>query len=194
MEINDSFNVPASTDEVWEMFQDVPSLVACMPGVELTKHVGDDVYEGRMIIRLGPMKPAFEGQARIERDDATRSGIITAKGKDRKGGSRADATVTFSVHSVDAGSRVDLVSSLKMMGQLAQFGRTNLMQDVTAQLTAEFANCLTAKINAPTPEAAESVKAAEIQPFAALLALLQLRLRRAMKRVGEWLVARSGDA
>src|SRR5688572_30247514 len=100
MEIKDHFDVPATPDAVWQLFEHVPSLVACMPGVELTEDLGGDEYRGRMNVRLGPMKPSFEGEARVQRDASTRSGSIAAKGKDSKGGSRADARVEFSVQQI----------------------------------------------------------------------------------------------
>jgi hypothetical protein len=139
------------------------------------------------------MRPAFEGEARVEFDHQARAGTIVAKGKDRSGGSRADARVEFVVRASGGGSTVDLVSTINMMGQLAQFGRTNLLADVSAQLTSEFADCLAAKVTAPTQEEADSVEAAELRPIAQLIALLRLRLRRGMRRLGEWLIAKSAD-
>jgi carbon monoxide dehydrogenase subunit G len=193
MEIKNSFDVPAGADEVWRMFQDVPALVACMPGVELTEQIDANTYVGAMNVRLGPMRPAFEGEAHIEFDETSRTGTINAKGKDRKGGSRANARVEFVVRETSAGSTVDLVSVVDMMGQLAQFGRTNILADVSAQLTSEFAECLAAKVTAPTREQADSVHAKELRLFSQVLALARLRIRRAMRRLGKWLVAKSGD-
>ena len=194
MEIIDQFDVPAPPDVVWAMFQDVPNIVACMPGVELTDESSDDVFTGKMTVRLGPMKPAFEGEARIERDPSTLSGVIVAKGKDKKGGSRADAKVSFSIHASSAGSRVELVSSVNMMGQLGQFGRTNLLKDISAHLTAQFAECLAAKLTAPTQVVADAVQADELRPLEALVAMVGLRIRRVMRRLGEWLIRHSGDS
>jgi len=193
MEIIDRFDVPAAPDAVWAIFQDVPNLVACMPGVELTDQPSEDVFAGKMTVRLGPMKPAFEGEARVERDPATLSGVIVAKGKDKKGGSRADARVSFSIHEVSTGSRVELVSSVNMMGQLGQFGRTNLLTDISAHLTAQFAECLAEKMAAPTQVVADSVQAEELRPVVALVAIVRLRVQRLMRHLGEWLLKHSGD-
>lgn len=194
MEILDQFEIQASPDVVWAMFLDVPNLVACMPGVELTDQPADDVFAGKMTVRLGPMKPSFEGEAQIVRDPQNLSGTILAKGKDKKGGSRADARVTFSIHATPSGSRVELVSAVNVMGQLGQFGRTNLLNDISAHLTAQFAQCLGAKMAAPTQVAADSVGANELRPAAALVGLFRLRMRRLMRRVGEWLLRHSDES
>lgn len=194
MEIIDQFDVPAPPDVVWAVFEDVPNLVGCMPGVQLTGQPSENVFVGMMTVRLGPMKPSFKGEARVERDLATLSGTIVAKGKDSKGGSRADAQVRFSIHATSTGSRVELVSSVNMMGQLGQFGRTNLLNDISAHLTAQFAECLAAKLTAPTQVVADAVQADELRPVATLLAMVWLRLRRVMRRLGEWLIRHSGDS
>lgn len=185
MEIIDHFEVSAPPDVVWQMFADVPNLVACLPGAELTEQLGDDVYRGEVRVRLGPMRPSFEGEARVERDESTMSGIVAAKGMDRKGGSRAEATVRYSIRAIPGGTRVELVSTIAMLGRLAQFGRTNLLRDISAQMTSDFAGCLSAKLAARTPQEAEAVRAHELRPVATAVALLRLRLRRAVRRRDE---------
>lgn len=193
MQITNSFDVPAGVDEVWEMFHDVRSLVACMPGVELTDQLDEQTYRGKMTIRLGPMKPKFEGEARVEFEEATRTGHIDAKGKDKGGGSLADARVDFVIKPTASGSTVELISMVNLKGQLAQFGRTNLLADVSEQLTAQFAACLAAKVAAPTQVDADAVVATELKPLAQVAALVSTRFRRLVRRIGNWLITKVGD-
>ncbi len=56
MLINHSFQVDQPIDQVWNFFDDVPLVAACVPGADLTKEVGDDQYEGDVTISAGPVK------------------------------------------------------------------------------------------------------------------------------------------
>jgi uncharacterized protein len=176
MEITEQFSVPQSADAVWAMFDDIPSVVACMPGVELTEQVDDQRIRGRMQVKLGPMQPAFEGEATIERDEGSRQGVIRAKGVDKRGGSRAEAVVTYKLADHGAGTLVDIVADVKLAGQLAQFGRSGILRDVSARLTSEFTRCLEAKLAAATPEQAAEVLAGEVRPISLTLHTLWSRI------------------
>jgi carbon monoxide dehydrogenase subunit G len=189
MEITQHFEVDRDVDTVWRMFGNIPEVVTCMPGVELTETVDDATYRGRMKVRLGPMQPFFEGEAKVAHDEATRSGSISARGVDRKGGSRAEAQVTFALAPTATGTAVDIRADVTLSGQLAQFGRTGLLRDVTAQMTAEFADCLTRKLRAATPEEAAEVSAPEVRAVALLARTVWLRLVAAARRLIRWIGA-----
>ena len=75
MLISNEFEVPQPVGKVWEFFQDVPGVAACLPGAELTDDLGDDEY-------AGTVEPADgAGQARVRRQGARRrSGTRTPGG------------------------------------------------------------------------------------------------------------------
>lgn len=154
-EVSQSFDIDQPVERVWAFFQDVPQVVTCMPGLELTQQTGENTYLGKVRIRLGPVTAAFEGEATIlEIDPAAHRARIEAKGVDRKGGSRASAAVTYQLGAVAEGTRVTLAGDIKLTGALAQIGRTGIIQDVAAQLTAQFAQALRAKLAAQAPQPA----------------------------------------
>lgn len=164
-EISESFDVDQPVARVWEFFQDVPQVVTCMPGLELTEETTPDVFKGKVKIKLGPVTAAFEGEATIvTRDAEAYRATIEGKGIDKKGGSRASATVIYSLASKGAGTAVTLEADMKLTGTLAQMGRTGIVQDVAHHLTGEFAKALRAKLaeSAPAePEAAPTATPAE---------------------------------
>jgi carbon monoxide dehydrogenase subunit G len=162
-EVSQSFDVGQPVERVWAFFQDVPQVVTCMPGLELTGQSGDSTYQGKVRIRLGPVTAAFEGEATIlETDAAARRARIEAKGIDRKGGSRASAAVVYDLTAMADGTRVTLAGDIKLTGALAQIGRTGIIQDVAAQLTSQFADALRAKL-ASTPADARAPAGAAMQ-------------------------------
>lgn len=165
-QITQSFTVQRPVQVVWDFFQDVPAVAACMPGVELLDSLGTDSYKGRMNVKLGPINAKFEGQAKIENlDEAARTGSITAKGADRQGGSRASASVDYSLGSEGNATKVEIVADITLQGAMAQFGRTGLIQEVSGQLSKEFASCIELKLAATTPEEAAAVQAGDVKGF-----------------------------
>ena len=61
MLINQSFDIDQPVDQVWKFFYDIPLVAACIPGADLTNQVGDEQYEGDVIISAGPVKLEFTG-------------------------------------------------------------------------------------------------------------------------------------
>jgi uncharacterized protein len=163
-QITESFTVDRPVEVVWQFFQNVPEVAACMPGVELGESLDNNAYKGKMKVKLGPISAEFQGQATIEDlNEANRTGSISAKGADRKGGSRASAKVQYALSNAAAGTKVDIAADLHLQGAMAQFGRTGLIQEVSSHLTKEFAGCIEQKLAAQTPAEAGEVKAGEVK-------------------------------
>ena len=74
MLVSNEFEVSQPVATVWEFFQDVPGVAACLPGAELTDDLGDDEYAGTVNLRMGPVKLAFAGKARVASGTRTPSG------------------------------------------------------------------------------------------------------------------------
>ena len=152
-EIEQSFDIDQPPEKVWRFFQDVPCVVTCMPGLEYgglkADAPGSEIHRGKVRITLGPVSAAFEGEAAIlESDDGARSARIEGKGIDKRGGSRASASVVYKIVENGGGSRVQLDADIKLSGALAQMGRTGIVQDVAAQITEQFAASLRAMLAA----------------------------------------------
>lgn len=162
--IDQEFQVHQPVDAVWELFQDVPNVVACMPGAELTTVVGPNHYRGRLSVKLGPIAAAFEGDAVVEEVDLDQHrAVIRSKGIDKRGGSRGAATITYKLSSVGSSTAVMIEADVSLQGRLAQFGRTGLLEEVSRSLTKDFARCLETKLGAATPQEAATSSAGELK-------------------------------
>jgi len=163
-EISESFVVEQPIERVWTFFQDVPQVVTCMPGLELTGEPAPDNYLGKVKIKLGPVTAAFEGEAKIVARDADgHSATIEGKGIDKKGGSRASATVVYSLAQDGNSTTVTLNVDMKLTGALAQMGRTGIVQDVAHHLTGEFAKALRARLAESAPANDSAIEAAPVE-------------------------------
>jgi carbon monoxide dehydrogenase subunit G len=148
-DIEQSFTIDQPIERVWDFFQDVPQVVTCMPGLEFTGSTGAASYGGKVRVKLGPIAAAFQGEATIvETDAAQRRARLEAKGIDRQGGNRAQASVTYELTPAGTGTAVRLYGDIKLAGALAQMGRSGIVQDVAAELTRQFAETLRAKLAA----------------------------------------------
>ena len=138
MQIKQSVTVKRPRDEVWALFQDIPTIAGCMPGAELTRDDGDGAYAGIVSIKLGPFKAAFEGEVQHTPDPATFSGKAEGRGIDKKGGSRSRMTMTYVL--VDKADATDLAidAEVQLSGPVAQFGRPGIVSETAKLLIQQF--------------------------------------------------------
>jgi carbon monoxide dehydrogenase subunit G len=172
MKITQEFSVARSPDVVWDFFQDVPAVAQCLPGAELTGQSEDGSYDGQLSVKLGPMAAAFEGKATVTPDPETRTAKIEGKGVDKKGGSRGQVKVEYSVVPTDSGSNVTVDADVTLSGPAAQFGRTGLINEMSKRLIGDFVDCLESKLSAATEEEADSITATDVKGVSLFLASL----------------------
>lgn len=148
MLIKNDFEVAEPVDKVWQFFDDIPQVAACLPGAELTEDLGDDRYRGRVAVRMGPVKLQFAGTAEIkERDDAAKRIVVDAAGADERGRGQAAMLVTAQLASTPRGTKVEVAQDLQLAGAAAQYGR-GMISDVTTVLMRDFASNMQSRITA----------------------------------------------
>jgi carbon-monoxide dehydrogenase small subunit len=159
---------------VWALFGDLPRVSRCMPGARFESKDGKHLT-GSMVVAFGPIKAAFACTLEVERDDARWTGTIAGGGGDERGASRAKGKVVYRLtEQDDAATRVDLAMDYQLQGPLAQFGRTGLVKEFAALLTAQFARNLSASL-AGQADAAMSSRLSPRLAFAACWRALKAR-------------------
>ncbi len=162
MEFDNSFEVPLPPDDAWKVLMDIRRIAPCMPGAELTEVVDDRTYKGKIGVRLGPVALTFAGTVKFEEiDDANHRARVAAQGSDSKGRGAANATATFHLEPVAAGSKVLVHTNLTLSGAVAQYGRgVGIIQMTAGQIITQFANNLKTQLGpvvAPQAAAATAV-------------------------------------
>jgi carbon monoxide dehydrogenase subunit G len=148
MLIKNDFTVPRSVDDVWAHLLDVEKVAPCMPGAELTETVDDRNWKGKLNMKFGPVAMSFAGTVALEeRDDAAHRVKLHAKGMEQKGKGAANATVTSWMEPGDEGTHVFMEADITLTGAAAQLSR-GLLPEVSKRLTAQFAECLRATLEA----------------------------------------------
>lgn len=177
MKIEHEIVVAAPKAQVWQYFHDIPSVVECLPGAELTEQQDDGNYHGQLSTKLGPISMTFEGKATVTFDEDVSQVTIRGTGVDRKGGSRGEIVVVSDINPTESGTHVTITADVTLSGSAAQFGRTGLITDISQRMLGDFTKCVEAKLNA-APETAATIAAAKPQSVSLLLASLWSRLRR----------------
>lgn len=183
MKINEVIEVNSPPDEVWALFQDVPALATCLPGAELTEDKGDGVFAGAVSTKLGPMTATFEGEATVTSDASARTGNVSGKGVDKRGGSQGQMKMSYAVEEMDAGTRVTVDADVMLAGAAAQFGRTGLIQEMSKRLIGEFVECVEGKLAASTEQEAAEISAGEVKGISLFLASLWSSFTKFIKRL-----------
>jgi uncharacterized protein len=171
IELDNSFTVPVPPEQAWDVLLDVERIAPCMPGASVLS-VDDDSIEGQVKVKLGPLSLTYKGTAKfVEKDQATRTIVLDASGKETRGAGTASASVNAVLKpGEEPGTTTATIhTSLNVTGRPAQFGRS-LLPEISGKLIAQFADNLAALITAdgaataaeaatPAPDAAASAAA-----------------------------------
>lgn len=145
MELTNEFRVGVPVDRAWEVLTDVELIAPCLPGAQLTEIDGED-YHGQVKVKVGPITAQYKGSAHfIEKDDVNHKAVLDGTGRDTRGQGNASAIITAQLTPDGDGTKVDVVTELKVTGKVAQFGR-GVLADVSAKLLDQFVECLEGKI------------------------------------------------
>jgi uncharacterized protein len=160
MKLENEFTVPASIDEAWQVLLDVERVAPCLPGATVEPAGDDGEFNGQMTVKIGPITARYKGSVRIqEADEPGRRAVMRAQAKDARGQGTAAATITSTMEPApEGGTKVKVVTDMRVTGPAAQFGR-GVMQDVSAKMMRQFADCLAQEMQggaAPAPAPVET--------------------------------------
>jgi carbon-monoxide dehydrogenase small subunit len=172
----------APPEQVQRVFDDIDLLVGCLPGAELTEHLGDDRYRGRARVAVGPIRLSFAGLAQVvDRDPDAHRLRVVGQGQDA-GGGRTQADIRLVAEQSADGARLRADADLYLTGRIAQFGRA-LAGDVSRRMFEQFAAAVQEAAisgSAPTaPRPAPSV-------LRLMAATVAGRMRQVFTRLRTW--------
>jgi uncharacterized protein len=156
MKLEQSFEVNAPLERVWQTLIDVEHVAPCLPGAAVTGRNEDGSYNGTFTVKIGPTTAAYTGRLEMENvDEASHTATMQAQGTDKRGQGGAKATILSRLAPANGnGTRVDVVTDYHITGRLARFGRGGMIEDISERLLREFAkrlqNSLETRPEAPT--------------------------------------------
>ncbi|HWD75915.1 MAG TPA: SRPBCC family protein [Solirubrobacteraceae bacterium] len=169
MKLEQSFEVTAPLERVWEALIDVERVAPCLPGAEVTGRNEDGSYDGTFKVKIGPTAAAYSGKLRMDEiDEGSHTATMHAQGTDRRGQGGAKATIVSSVAPAgDGATRVEVVTDYHITGRLARFGRGGMIEEISNRLLNEFAKSLQQMVAGDRPAAPPTTAPAAAEPAAA---------------------------
>src|ERR1700755_251019 len=77
MKLEQSFEVDAPLERVWEALVDVERVAPCLPGAAVTGRNDDGTYNGTFTIKIGPTTASYTGKLEMESiDEASHSATM----------------------------------------------------------------------------------------------------------------------
>ncbi len=173
MDLEHSFIIPVPPEQAWQALLDVEQVAPCMPGATVDGFDGENIL-GKIKIKVGPVQMTYAGQARFtEKDEATKTVVLEASGKETRGSGTASATIRSSLQDENGQTRVLVRTTMTVTGRPAQFGR-GVMAEVGGRIIGKFASNLAAQLSgegeaqaASPPADATQVMSAPVAPAAA---------------------------
>jgi carbon monoxide dehydrogenase subunit G len=151
--IENEFSVGADIDAVWRQLLDMEGVASCLPGATIASTDRENVYDGSMRLKIGPMRVEYCGTATLsEVDEQNHTAVISLSAREAKGQGSAMATIRNRLEPADSGTRVTAQTELQITGPQAQFGQ-GVIEDVGRRVLGEFARRLEQRIAAPASEA-----------------------------------------
>jgi carbon monoxide dehydrogenase subunit G len=165
VKLEQSFEVQAPLERVWQALIDVERVAPCLPGAEVTGRNEDGTYNGSFKVKIGPTAAAYTGKLKMENiDESAHRATMDAQGTDRRGQGGAKATIISAVAPAGGdATRVDVVTDYHITGRLARFGRGGMIEEISNRLLNEFARNLQSML---AQEPAPGVSPADVGPGA----------------------------
>lgn len=186
--IENTFAVPAPVEEAWKILVDLPRVVPCMPGTELTESLDARRFRATARLRVGPVELQFKGDGELYDVDAVaHTAKLRAKGADAKGRGAFQSEMALALAPQGNETSVRVDTDLMLSGSVAQYGRgAGVVKEMAQQLSAQFARNLGGLMSASSAAAAPGTGAeqeppprtAPISGLALFFAAIKAMLRR----------------
>jgi carbon monoxide dehydrogenase subunit G len=154
MKLEQSFEVAAPVERVWQALIDVERVAPCLPGATVTGRNDDGSYSGAFTVKIGPTTASYTGKLEMESvDEASHTATMSAQGSDKRGQGGATAKILSRLQALDEGrTKVDVDTDYHITGRLARFGRGGMIEDISERLLKEFASRLAQSLEGPEEE------------------------------------------
>ncbi|MFN3658016.1 MAG: xanthine dehydrogenase family Fe-S subunit [Pseudolabrys sp.] len=175
-----SFTVNHPVDAVWNFFADTAAVASCLPGASVSGDTHARTVAGKMRVKVGPIAADFHGTAEIDRDPASRSGTIQGSGRDQRSSSATRGVIRYRLLAQGEGAtKVELNVGYRLTGPLAQFSRSDLVQDIAGRMIAAFAQNVDARLSGETGPLPQ----AELKAGSLVFSVIADRIKAGLRRL-----------
>ncbi|HEY0492993.1 MAG TPA: SRPBCC domain-containing protein [Candidatus Dormibacteraeota bacterium] len=142
-----SFSVRAPLATTWRALLDIPEVVHCLPGVELTEVISERSYAGKADLHLGPLRVSYRGVLQIEEVEEQQSHTVRMRARSDRG---REASATVRARLIEAGEVTTVVMNIEVKESriLTRFGPRSMIGMAAQRMSERFAACLERRLGA----------------------------------------------
>jgi len=149
MEMTGERRIAAPRQRVWEALNDPAVLQASIPGCESVERTGDDSFQAKVAVKLGPMSARFGGKVNLTNINPPVSYTISGEGQGgAMGFAKGGADVALEEEGPEATTLRYNVKA-QVGGKMAQLG-ARLIDSTAKSMADQFFDRFAAQVSAPT--------------------------------------------
>ncbi|HZF78087.1 MAG TPA: carbon monoxide dehydrogenase subunit G [Acetobacteraceae bacterium] len=159
MEMTGERRIPAPRERVWAALNDPEVLKASIPGCESVERVGDDQFQAKVAVKLGPMAARFGGKVMLTNINPPASYTISGEGQ---GGAMGFAKGGADVALEEDGPGATVLRyavKAQVGGKMAQLG-ARLIDSTAKSMSDQFFDRFAAQLTPAQPADAVPVEGA----------------------------------
>jgi hypothetical protein len=142
-----TIDLDADPQRVWDFVMDVPSVAKCIPGCESLEDLGGGRYRAVVKVKVGPIGLSLASEISIvEKNEAEKTASLRVEAADKRGGGAVKATMAMTLTPHGSGTTLDVVTDANVMGRIGDFGQPVIrkkadqtLQEVAANLRSALA-------------------------------------------------------
>ena len=154
MKLEGEFTFNGSRQEVWDLLQDPDILANSLPGAKDMQKIGDDEYQGEMIVKVGPLNGAFTANIILRDKVQPQSYTMVVESKGNVGFANGTAKIELA-EKEEKSTLMKYTAELQVGGRLASVGQRMLDtvgRSLTRQGLEAMNNALKARMNSDSGE------------------------------------------
>lgn len=184
MRLEDEFTIATPPDRAYELLLDLRRVAPCVPGAEIGEPDAEGFHPGRVSVKVGPMKFAYDGRVRIaEQDPVARTAVIVGEGRASGGADTAKVNTTMQVLPDGTGSRVRMTTNLEIKGRAAQMGQ-GVIAEVGRRLVRDAAACIEVRLTLPDDAGETAPASRPVSGLSLMASVLGARVGDSVQRLG----------
>ncbi len=142
-------------DVVWELVRDPDVLATALPGTQSLEKVEENVYEGKMNVRIGPVTGLFSGRLVVSNEVPPESYTLTVEGKGAPGFGKGSGDCKL-IEQEDGRTLMTYEGELQVGGTIANVGQ-RLIETVANSMAKQAFESLNRSLQARLKGEAEGV-------------------------------------
>jgi carbon monoxide dehydrogenase subunit G len=142
-----SIDLDADPQRVWDFVMDVPSVATCIPGCDGVEEIGPDKYKAVVKVKVGPIGLSLASEISIvAKDPIAKTASLLVDSADKRIGGAVKATLSMKLTPQGTGTKLDVDTDANVMGRIGDFGQPVIrkkadqtLQEVAANLRSALA-------------------------------------------------------